>query len=69
MSTGSGLDGGPPELLTAAAGTHEAMLAPDGRHLLDTFSSLDTPPRLDLYTVAGRRRAHGRRRAIRRSWA
>jgi dipeptidyl-peptidase-4 len=50
-----GLDGGPPELLTPAAGTHDAVLAPDGRHFLDTFSSLDTPPRLDLYTVAGRR--------------
>jgi len=50
-----GLDGGPPKLLTPAAGTHEASLAPDGRHLLDTFSNLDTPPRLDLYTVAGRR--------------
>ena len=50
-----GLDGGPPELLTPAAGTHEAKLAPDGRHLLDTFSSLDTPPRLELCATDGRR--------------
>jgi len=50
-----GLDGGAPRLLSPAPGTHEAILAPDGRHLLDTFSSLDTPPRLELYTVEGRR--------------
>jgi dipeptidyl-peptidase-4 len=50
-----GLDGGAPRLLTPAAGTHEAMLAPDGRHLLDSCSSLEEPPRLELCTVDGRR--------------
>ncbi|HOC42327.1 MAG TPA: S9 family peptidase [Thermoanaerobaculales bacterium] len=49
-----GLDGGEPQLLTPGPGTHEALLAPDGRHLLDTFSSLSQPPRLELYTVKGR---------------
>ena len=50
-----GLDGGPPKLLTPIAGTHEASLAPDGRHLLDTFSSLEVPPRLDLLSAGGSR--------------
>ncbi len=47
--------GGAPRLLVAGAGTHAGLLAPDGRHFLDTFSDVSTPPRVDLFTVDGRR--------------
>lgn len=50
-----GLDGGAPRLLTPAAGTHDAILSPDGRHFVDTFSDLGTPPRLDLFDIDGER--------------
>jgi dipeptidyl-peptidase-4 len=50
-----GLTGGPVRLLTAEPGTHDAILAPDGRHFVDTYSNLDSPPRLDLYRGDGRR--------------
>jgi dipeptidyl-peptidase-4 len=33
-------------------GTHSALLASDGQYLIDTWSSLDTPPRADLVKTA-----------------
>jgi dipeptidyl-peptidase-4 len=42
-------------LLTEGAGTHSALLSPDGRHFLDTKSTIQSPPRLELYDVAGRK--------------
>lgn len=49
------LAGGEPTLLVAAAGTHAAFLSPDGRHFADRFSTVTTPPKLDLYTADGRK--------------
>ncbi len=49
------LAGGSPRLLVAGSGTHDAQVAPDGRHFLDTFSTISSPPRLDLYSAEGRK--------------
>ena len=48
------LDGGSPRPLTAEPGTHDALLAPGGRYFLDTYSSLETPPRVDLRDAEGK---------------
>lgn len=50
-----GLDGGGFTRLSREDGTHDASLAPDARHYVDTFSSLTTPPRLDLCALDGAR--------------
>ncbi len=52
---GVALAGGEPSLLVADPGTHAAFLSPDGKYLVNRFSNLTTPPRLDLYTTGGRR--------------
>jgi dipeptidyl-peptidase-4 len=49
-----GLDGSGFVRLTASAGTHAAELSPDGRFLLDTFSSVTKPPSLSLLDPLGR---------------
>ena len=51
-----GLDGTGLRRLVTGNGTHEARLAPGGGHFLDTFSSLTTPPRMDLYDGDGVKR-------------
>jgi dipeptidyl-peptidase-4 len=38
---------------SAIDGSHSALLAPGGARLVDTWSSLDTPPRADLVTADG----------------
>ena len=48
-----GLDGSGFARLTASAGTHAAELSPDGRYLLDTFSSVTQPPVLSLLDPLG----------------
>jgi dipeptidyl-peptidase-4 len=50
-----GLDGSGARLLATQGGTHSAELAPDGAHLLDTWSNVTTPDRVELYDVSGRR--------------
>lgn len=42
----------PPRRLTEAAGWHEAEVAADGRRMLDRYSNLRTPGRLDLLDLA-----------------
>lgn len=37
----------------ASGGSHSALLAPGGARLVDTWSSLDTPPRADLVAADG----------------
>jgi len=39
-----GLDSGDPELLTPDSANHVVSLAPDGRHLIDSYSTPVTPP-------------------------
>ncbi len=48
-----GLSGGWPRRLDAVGGTHEAVVAPGGAHLLDAWSSLTTAPRLTLMRSDG----------------
>lgn len=40
--------------LTQAGGTHSAELSPDGRYLLETFSTVAQPPVLSLLEASGR---------------
>ena len=47
------LDGGGLERLTQQPGTHELNLSPDGRLLLDRFSSLNDPPETRLLKADG----------------
>jgi dipeptidyl-peptidase 4 len=50
-----GLDGtGLASIAAASPGTHTAELSPDGRFLLDTFSTVSQPPRLSLLDSIGR---------------
>ena len=50
-----GLDGsGLATIAAASPGTHTAELSPDGRFLLDTFSTVSQPPRLSLLDTSGR---------------
>jgi dipeptidyl-peptidase-4 len=49
-----GLDGSGFDQVTASPGTHGAELSPDGRFLLDTFSSVSQPPQLSLLDSSGR---------------
>lgn len=50
-----GLDGKGFQRLTVEEGTHGINISPDGKHYLDVFSSITTPPRTTLYTSDGRR--------------
>ncbi|MDH4197896.1 MAG: prolyl oligopeptidase family serine peptidase, partial [Candidatus Aminicenantes bacterium] len=47
------IDGSGFELLTKEPGTHRSILSPAGSYFLDTFSSLTSPPRQDLYAGDG----------------
>ena len=49
-----GLDGKNFTKLTSTRGTHSAELSPDGRHLLDTYSTLSQPPVLSLLDEEGK---------------
>jgi dipeptidyl-peptidase 4 len=48
------LDGGPIERATRERGTHRAVVAGDGNHYVDTFSSLRRPPVTTLRDRAGK---------------
>lgn len=45
------LDGGELRRLTAGAGWHEAVLSPDGRNFVDTWSARARPPRIALCDI------------------
>ena len=47
------LDGGAPQCLSKDAGTHVIQIEGAGRHYLDTFSNLTTPPVTTLHDAAG----------------
>lgn len=47
-------DGAAPRRLTEAAGTHSIQMSPACDSYLDTFSSLESPPRTTLHDAAGR---------------
>ena len=47
------LGGGAITRITKEAGNHAVSIAPDGRHYLDTYSNINTPPRQDIYSVDG----------------
>ena len=47
------LSGGEPVELTHEHGTHEASMAPDGKHFLDRYSNAMTPPQQRLYNADG----------------
>lgn len=49
-----GLDGSGFSKLPLPAGTHSPDLSPDGKHLLDTFSSVSKPPVLSLLEASGK---------------
>jgi dipeptidyl-peptidase-4 len=49
-----GLDGNGLSRLTSPGGTHSAKLSPDGRYLLDTFSSTTQPTGVSLLESSGR---------------
>jgi dipeptidyl-peptidase-4 len=49
-----GLDGSGFMKLPGPAGTHAALLSPDGRHLLDTFSAVSQPPVVSVLDSSGR---------------
>ena len=46
--------GGPIERLTQGPGSHQVNLSPDGRHYLATWSDLQTPSKLKLFTADGK---------------
>jgi dipeptidyl-peptidase-4 len=48
------LDGSGFERLPLAPGTHSAELSPDGRYLLDTFSTVSKPPVVSLLETSGK---------------
>ena len=48
------LDGGPSVPVTTEPGTHRVVVAPDGEHFVDTWSSRSTPPTTRLMDRAGR---------------
>ncbi len=47
------LDGSGFQRLTKEPGTHRSILSPGGSYFLDTFASLTSPPRQDLYAGDG----------------
>ncbi|MGD0497135.1 MAG: S9 family peptidase [Bryobacteraceae bacterium] len=48
------LDGSDKRRLTKEAGTHSIAMGPTGAYYLDTYSSLQSPPRVTLHTGDGR---------------
>lgn len=48
------LDGGRPERITLAAGTHAVSMSPGGEYFVDTYSSLTRPPSTALCAADGR---------------
>lgn len=46
--------GGGVTRITSARGSHEIKLSPDARYFIDEYSSVDTPPRLELCDTRGR---------------
>lgn len=48
------LDGGRPERITQAAGTHAVSMSPGGEYFVDTYSSLTRPPSTALCAADGR---------------
>jgi dipeptidyl-peptidase-4 len=49
------LDGTGLERISTEAGTHDILMAPGAADYLDTYSTINAPPRQDLYTAAGKR--------------
>ena len=49
-----GLDGGSQVSLTPSVGTHEIQIAPDGRYLVDTYSTPEDPPVVEVRDRDGR---------------
>jgi dipeptidyl-peptidase-4 len=47
-------DGAAPELLSPGAGTHSIQMSPACDYYLDTFSSLESPPRTTLHDASGK---------------
>jgi dipeptidyl-peptidase-4 len=47
------LDGGRLQRLSFGNYSHHISLAPDCRHFITTYSNVETPPRMALYTTAG----------------
>lgn len=47
------LDGGDPELLTPEDADHSIVFSPDGRYFVDTFSRVDTAPKMVVRTNRG----------------
>ncbi len=47
------LDGGNLKHLTNISGTHNAIVSPNGKYFYDTYSDMNTPPKLDLYDGDG----------------
>jgi dipeptidyl-peptidase-4 len=43
------------ERISTQPGTHDILMAPGGADYLDTYSTINDPPRQDLYTAAGKR--------------
>lgn len=50
----STFDAAPPRLLSPGAGTHSVQMSPACDFYLDTFSSLETPPRTTMHDSAGK---------------
>lgn len=48
------LDGTGLKQLTRAPGTHRCVIAPEGNYLIDTYSSLDHPAKIDLLDSEGK---------------
>jgi dipeptidyl-peptidase 4 len=47
------LEGGEPQRMTIASGTHSVLMPAGCEHYLDSFSSVTTPPRRTLHTGSG----------------
>lgn len=47
------LDGGNLKQLTKISGTHNAIVSPNGKYFYDTYSDVNTPPKLNLYDGDG----------------
>ncbi|MGA9341096.1 MAG: prolyl oligopeptidase family serine peptidase [Rhodanobacteraceae bacterium] len=58
------LDGGAPQLVTPAAGSHQPVPSPDGKYLADLFSNDVTPPDLYVQRVAASREVEPMARQI-----
>ena len=47
------IGGGPPENLTPRAGANSVSISPGAEHFIDAHSTLNDPPQVDLFDVAG----------------